>query len=441
MTTSAPTATQYDGITYVIPCGAGKLDHPAPARDLYTGSMFRHTLHSALTCASMDDQPARVLILSARYGLLELDEVIAPYDLRMDQPGSITPAQLTDQAAALGIDWGSAVYALLPRPYLARLDTALRTLDVYVQDVYEAAGGIGDQKHINAVIAIPLPDPKPRTRAVIEAEAAATTDPARLAVLRTEWKATPTTGPVTLDFYLGGDVEALRWGVPVMVSYGRLRERKTIPAGTAPVVIDSRGYTELAQHGRWTIGAREYAADLRRYADLIGRVVWASPQDWICSADILAKTGLTEAEHQQRTVESVLLLRALNPGVHIIPVLQGVDLPGYLRHVALYAAHGVDLVAETTVGVGSLVGRSTGDVVEIVTALAGLGLRLHGFGVKGAVLAVAAEHFASVDSFAWAAGARKRLGACPHGLVKLETNCPVYAKAWRAGILARLRAA
>lgn len=150
------TTTQFDGITYVIPCGADKLPHPAKARDLYTGQMFTHTLAKVQACAALDTiagHTVRILILSAQHGLVELDTVLAPYEQRMDKPGAISADELTDQALALGIDWGSQVYAFLPRPYLRRLDAALRELDVYVQDVYEAVGGIGDQRHVNCNVA------------------------------------------------------------------------------------------------------------------------------------------------------------------------------------------------------------------------------------------------------------------------------------------------
>jgi hypothetical protein len=45
--------------------------------------------------------PDRILILSVLHGLLPLDRVIAPYDLRMGQPGSITPAAPRRQAEQL----------------------------------------------------------------------------------------------------------------------------------------------------------------------------------------------------------------------------------------------------------------------------------------------------------------------------------------------------
>jgi hypothetical protein len=153
---SNPPASQYQGVTYVIPCCGAKLDQVAPARDIYIGSMFRHTLAAAQHEAALNEQDgasARILILSARYGLVELDTLLAPYEQRMDEPGSVGPAVLAAQALTLGIDWGSEVYGLLPGAYFRRLDEALRTLSVWLQDTYEATRGIGDQRGVNRVIA------------------------------------------------------------------------------------------------------------------------------------------------------------------------------------------------------------------------------------------------------------------------------------------------
>lgn len=243
-----------------------------------------------------------------------------------------------------------------------------------------------------------------------------------------------------MDFYLGADVAGLQWGVPVMVSHGRLRTRRTLPRATAPWVCDSRGFSELSQHGRWTIRARDYAAALTRYADEIGSLVWASPQDWMCEPWILAKTGKTIAEHQQLTVESVLLLRALGPQVHIIPVLQGWVLADYLRHVRLYAEHDINLHAEPVVGLGSVCRRqATTEIRDLVAALEATGLRLHGFGVKTDGIDAYGPLLASADSWAWSYGARRRIGRCPHGLVQWEANCRHHALAWRDTVRARIR--
>lgn len=150
------TTTPYPGTTYVIPCGAAKVVEPAPARYLYIGRMFRHTLTAVERLVALDEAegngPARVLILSARHGLVDLDRVLAPYDMRMRDAGAVTAEALTAQATALGIV--DRVYAFVPRAYLARLDAALQPLGVAVQDVYEGCRGIGDQRAVNARVGI-----------------------------------------------------------------------------------------------------------------------------------------------------------------------------------------------------------------------------------------------------------------------------------------------
>jgi hypothetical protein len=142
-------------VTLVIACSRRKAPHPAAARDLYTGPVFRQSLAAALAEAARYEAggtPARVLVLSARYGLITLDEVIAPYDLRMGRPGSVTAQAVALQATALGIGPDCEVRALLPRPYLAVLAAAVGPLGARVHDLYQGARGIGDQKHVNATL-------------------------------------------------------------------------------------------------------------------------------------------------------------------------------------------------------------------------------------------------------------------------------------------------
>ena len=61
----------------LVSCAAKKLDHPAPARHLYTSALFRMSLKYAEAHCST------TYILSALYGLVPLDAVIAPYDVRL----------------------------------------------------------------------------------------------------------------------------------------------------------------------------------------------------------------------------------------------------------------------------------------------------------------------------------------------------------------------
>lgn len=82
----------------VVPCGARKLDHRARAGDLYVGSY-----HRACRRAAEALRPDRVVILSARYGLLGLDDEIDPYDTPHGAAGAVTAAMLYGQARQRGI--------------------------------------------------------------------------------------------------------------------------------------------------------------------------------------------------------------------------------------------------------------------------------------------------------------------------------------------------
>jgi hypothetical protein len=134
----------------IIPCSGAKLDRPAPARELYVGTMFRRQLAVAESDAFESDRT--VLVLSAAYGLITLTAVVDPDDLKMGQAGSVTVEDVAGQAFDFGIDYGADygadVYGILPAAYYRVADRALRTLDVYLTDVYEAAAGVGWQRHV-----------------------------------------------------------------------------------------------------------------------------------------------------------------------------------------------------------------------------------------------------------------------------------------------------
>jgi hypothetical protein len=63
-------------VVAVVGCGKSKLSKPAPARELYTGSLFRAARRVAETCD-------RWLIASARYGIVTPELVLAPYEYRL----------------------------------------------------------------------------------------------------------------------------------------------------------------------------------------------------------------------------------------------------------------------------------------------------------------------------------------------------------------------
>lgn len=81
----------------IVPCGGKKLPTAAPAGELYVGSYHRACRRAAAA------RGGRLLILSAKHGLLDPATVIDPYDLTMGQPGSVTVATVRGQAALLGI--------------------------------------------------------------------------------------------------------------------------------------------------------------------------------------------------------------------------------------------------------------------------------------------------------------------------------------------------
>lgn len=62
----------------LISCVKTKLHHKAKARDLYISTLFRSMLAYATRL-----EPDGVFILSAKYGLLDLDTVIEPYEFTL----------------------------------------------------------------------------------------------------------------------------------------------------------------------------------------------------------------------------------------------------------------------------------------------------------------------------------------------------------------------
>lgn len=77
----------------VIACGAQKdhrsLAHPVPAAELYIGSLFTSSLRWARSVAADTD----IRILSAKHGLVRLDQPLAFYDVRLGDPDAIGPGQ------------------------------------------------------------------------------------------------------------------------------------------------------------------------------------------------------------------------------------------------------------------------------------------------------------------------------------------------------------
>lgn len=223
----------------------------------------------------------------------------------------------------------------------------------------------------------------------------------------------------------------------LFVSHRRLSRRVSgFPQATCRWALDSGGFSELSMYGRWETSPDEYVDAVRQYDEQLGGLEWVAPQDWMCEPDILAKTGLSVAEHQHRTIASVVDLRSRLTGITVAPVLQGWEASDYERCLSLYEEADLDLWGEPVVGLGSVCRRqSTTEIEALVVWLHSLGLdNLHGFGVKTTGLASYSWALASADSMAWSYRARRDdpLPGCPH---QSCANCLDYALLWRERIL------
>lgn len=196
-----------------------------------------------------------------------------------------------------------------------------------------------------------------------------------------------------------------------MVSINRIRERRSsFPA--REVIIDGAGFTEVSTHGDYREAPEVYAAHINRWHGILGSaLVAAVTQDYMCEPFILARTGLTVAEHQRRTIERYDRIRAAVPDAYVMPVLQGYAPSEYVDHIRQYGAR---LLPGMWVGVGSVCKRN-GDPNAIEDVLLAIhrvrpDLRLHGFGLKITALSSGIVHqiLHSADSLAWSYAARRQ---------------------------------
>lgn len=110
----------------LVSCGASKLDHPAPAAELYTSQLFRLSL--SLARASCDT----VYVLSALHGLVPLDSVIAPYNRRLGgKKDREAWARRVAGEVAFKHPKTESITILAGIDYAGPLRTALLTMDGY----------------------------------------------------------------------------------------------------------------------------------------------------------------------------------------------------------------------------------------------------------------------------------------------------------------------
>jgi len=99
----------------IVACGARKANcFQAPAGEMYVGSYHRAARRAADAITTRGTQ---VMILSARYGLLDLSDVILRYEMRLGQRYAITAQGLREQAEQLGLLDTTEVVVLAPGAY------------------------------------------------------------------------------------------------------------------------------------------------------------------------------------------------------------------------------------------------------------------------------------------------------------------------------------
>jgi hypothetical protein len=256
-------------------------------------------------------------------------------------------------------------------------------------------------------------------------------------------------------------------GRTLFVSRVRLAERKSaFPKALHPYCIDSGGFSELQKHGRWTVTAAEYVAEIRRYLSELGPELckWVAPMDYMCEKIVIeggmaprgvrfhgtrALRGLKPGDpeqdltaavriHQRLTVDNLIELRTLAPEIKFIPVVQGNLFDDYVVCEQMYLDAGIDLAAEPVVGLGSVCRRQvTDEIKQIVGYFAGKGYRLHGFGVKTLGLESYAGSLVSADSMAWSYTAREEDIQLPGHTHKNCANCADWAVQWHDDIIQR----
>lgn len=188
---------------------------------------------------------------------------------------------------------------------------------------------------------------------------------------------------------------------PLFVSIRSINRVKKLRPALTDWCCDSGGFTELTMYDKWVTTPRQYIDHLYRANDM-GRLVWASPQDWMCEPHMISKTGLSVEKHQHLTCENFLELKDIAPDLPIIPVLQGWEPVDYYKHYAMYADYGIDLANEQTVGMGSFCRRANvSGVRELVIDMKNAGLKMHGFGLKKDGIKLFGSHLQSSDSMAW----------------------------------------
>lgn len=91
----------------LISCGSKKMKERAKAKDMYQSPLFKHSLEYAIKL-----NPDKIFILSALYGLLDLETEIEPYDVtisNVSKKNRLKKPQLIVLNKNEKIEWGKKI--------------------------------------------------------------------------------------------------------------------------------------------------------------------------------------------------------------------------------------------------------------------------------------------------------------------------------------------
>ena len=109
---------------------------------MYQGGYFQATLRYALSITTPDN----VRILSSKYGLLKLTDVIHPYEMVITDKNAVSDAMLFAQAKAQDLLHANPVYIVAGKRY----DEKLRAIFSNAKNLLDGVGGMGKQiKYLN----------------------------------------------------------------------------------------------------------------------------------------------------------------------------------------------------------------------------------------------------------------------------------------------------
>jgi len=149
-----------DKPTLILPCSANKLNTPAPAYHLYTGTGYLGIIKKFNE--DLLKEHFNIFFVSAKLGLINAFDVIDPYEQPMT-PKRLKQMKLSDglkdkaKALASTFSKNKDCYMMIPKAYKELLHHYIDDV-INIERVVESAGGIGSQRgQLKRIIESELP--------------------------------------------------------------------------------------------------------------------------------------------------------------------------------------------------------------------------------------------------------------------------------------------